>query len=379
MTQNAATDITPVADLLRRRIAKTGPISLAEYMSDCLLHPEHGYYITNDPLGAAGDFITAPEISQMFGEMLGLCLAQAWIDQGQPTPFTLAELGPGRGTLMADVLRATAGVPQMHDAMQIMLIEASPTLQAKQAAALKDFKVTWATTVADLPQAPLFLLANEFFDALPIRQFWRDPKGWRETQVGLIEGALALGLSSPAPIALLDHRLADTKTGDVIEICPSAASIIDEIAARIAHYGGAALIIDYGDWRSNGDTFQALEAHEMVDPLARPGCADLTAHVDFAAISQATRSAGAHTSAMITQAELLGRLGLSERAQRLAHLLNGDALEQHIAAFDRLTSDDKMGTLFKALAIMPSPQTLPAGFMPLEAEDCDRPRDTAEH
>ena len=358
----ASTDRTPMAELLARRISKTGPISLAEYMADCLLHPEHGYYTTRDPLGTDGDFTTAPEISQMFGELLGLCLAQAWIDQGSPAPFTLAELGPGRGTLMADILRATKSVPAFHGAMQLVLVEASPALRAKQQTLLSGYDITYASTAADLPDLPLFLIANEFFDALPIRQFTRDPHGWRETQVGLIDDQLTLGLSQPAPIALLDHRLDDTAMGEVVEICPSCAPIIDEIARRIASHGGTAIVIDYGDWRSRGDTFQALENHEMVDPLARPGAADLTAHVDFEALSVEAQNAGAVASSMIPQGQLLAHLGIVERAEMLSAQMQGAVLENHIAAFDRLTNADKMGLLFKAIAIAPAADMLPPGF-----------------
>lgn len=353
---------TPMADLLARRIAKTGPISLAQYMSDCLLHPEHGYYTTRDPLGTEGDFTTAPEISQMFGELLGLCLAQAWIDQGSPAPFTLAELGPGRGTLMADILRATAAVPNFHAAMQITLVEASPTLREKQQELLTGFDITYVDTAADLPDQPLFLIANEFFDALPIRQFTRDAHGWCETQVGLIDDKLALGLSQPAPIAMLDHRLKDTKNGDVVELCPSCGPVVDEIARRISNHGGAAIAIDYGDWRSRGDTFQALENHTMVDPLARPGCADLTAHVDFEAISLEAQNAGIVASQMIPQGALLASLGIVQRAEKLSAQMDDVALDAHFSAFDRLTNADKMGLLFKAIALAPSAASLPPGF-----------------
>ncbi|WP_417259486.1 class I SAM-dependent methyltransferase [Celeribacter sp.] len=354
--------MTPLADILARRIAKTGPISLMEFMAECLLHPEHGYYTTRDPLGAAGDFTTAPEISQMFGELLGLALAQSWMDQGCPAPFTLAEIGPGRGTLMADVLRATKAVPNMHAAMQVHLIEASPTLKAAQRDKLAAYDVTWIDEASALPDQPLWLLANEFFDALPIRQFTRDAHGWRETQVALEGEALVFGLSNPAPIAALDHRLADTKVGDVVEVSPAAVPITDEIARRIASNGGAAIIVDYGDWRSLGDTFQALEAHKMVDPLARPGQADLTAHVDFEALARAATDAGASVSKMISQGEILSRLGIGARAQTLAQNLDGEALETHIKAFERLTSDAEMGTLFKTIAIAPTPSRLPPGF-----------------
>ncbi|NVK45522.1 MAG: SAM-dependent methyltransferase [Rhodobacteraceae bacterium] len=354
--------MTALKDSLTRRIAQTGPLSLADYMSECLLHPEHGYYTTRDPLGAAGDFTTAPEISQMFGELLGLCLAQSWLSQGARAPFTLAEIGPGRGTLMADILRATKGVPGMHDAMRVHLIEASPTLRAAQRDRLAGYEVTWCDHVAELPDAPLWLIANEFFDALPIRQFTRNGEGWAETQIGLKDGVLTLGLSAPAPLAELAPRLGDTIDGDVVETCPSAAPVVTEIAQRIADHGGAAIFVDYGDWRSLGDTFQALEAHEMVDPLARPGQADLTAHVDFEALAQTAQTAGVVTSQMIPQGLLLARLGISERAQALATKLSGEALESHARAFDRLTSPTEMGTLFKALALAPSPDKMPPGF-----------------
>lgn len=354
--------MTQLADILARRIAKTGPMSLMEFMAECLLHPQHGYYTTRDPFGTGGDFITAPEISQMFGELLGLCLAQSWMDQGCPTPFTLAEIGPGRGTLMADVLRATKAVPNMHAAMQVHLIEASPTLRAVQRDTLTGFDVTWIDEAASLPAHPLWLVANEFFDALPIRQFTRDAQGWRETQVALTGEVLTLGLSSPAPIAALDHRLADTKTGDVVEICPAAHPIVAEIAARITAHGGAAIFIDYGDWRSLGDTFQALKAHKSVDPLAQPGLADLTAHVDFEALARAAQTVDAAVSEMVAQGELLGRLGIAQRAHSLAQNLVDDALTAHIKAFERLTSPSEMGTLFKAIAIAPTPSLLPPGF-----------------
>jgi SAM-dependent MidA family methyltransferase len=353
--------MTALTDILTRRIRQTGPISLAEYMAECLLHPEHGYYTTRDPLGATGDFTTAPEISQMFGELLGLCLAQSWLDQGAPVRFTLAEIGPGRGTLMADILRATRGVPGFHTAAQVHLIEASPTLRAAQKDRLSDYEVTWCDQVSDLPDAPLWLIANEFFDALPIRQFTRKGAGWAETQVGLKDGALTLGLATPAPFADLAQRLSDTKDGDVVEICPAAAPIVAEIATRIAR-GGAAIFIDYGDWRSLGDTFQALEAHESVDPLARPGRADLTAHVDFEALSLAAHASGVVASRMIPQGALLARLGIATRAEALARNLSGAALETHKSAFERLTSPTEMGTLFKALALAPAPALLPPGF-----------------
>ena len=280
-----------LADHIAARIRTEGPLSLADYMADALLHPTFGYYTTRDPLGAAGDFTTAPEISQMFGELLGLCLAQCWMDQGSPAPFTLAELGPGRGTLMADVLRATSAVPGFVQAARITLVEASPTLRDAQAERLQGHDVHWLDHVGALPEAPLFLLANEFFDALPIRQFQRDGAGWREYRVGLDGDQLAMGLGPVGPQPALAHRLEDTSDGDIVELCPALPAIAHEIGQRIETHGGAALIVDYGDWRSLGDTLQALRGHAPVDPLDAPGTADLTAHVDFEALARATPSA----------------------------------------------------------------------------------------
>jgi NADH dehydrogenase [ubiquinone] 1 alpha subcomplex assembly factor 7 len=229
--------MTPLADLLIRRIAAAGPITVADFMGECLLHPKHGYYSTRDPFGAAGDFITAPEISQMFGELLGLCLAQTWLDQGSPTRFTLAELGPGRGTLMADVLRATKAVPGFHDAAQVVLVEASPTLRDVQGRTLANYAHVWADSVADLPDQPLYLLANEFFDALPIDQYQRDTDGWRQRMVGLRDNALTFGLSDPLPCP--DLRFQADPIGTLVELCPSAAPIATHIGGLIQAHGGA--------------------------------------------------------------------------------------------------------------------------------------------
>ncbi|WP_204113341.1 class I SAM-dependent methyltransferase [Shimia biformata] len=345
---------------LKARIASGGPLRVSDYMAECLLHPEHGYYTTRDPLGAAGDFTTAPEISQMFGELVGLSLAQAWLDQGSPSPFVLAELGPGRGTLMADALRATARVPGFHDAAQVILVEASPALRLKQAALLGD-RPTWIDDVADLPDLPLFLVANEFFDALPIRQFLRDGTAWRERLVHDEGGALGFGLGPAGDQPGLSHRLVDTEDGQLVEICAPAQAIAAQIGAHIRDHGGAALIIDYGDWRSLGDTLQALEAHEQVDPLANPGATDLTAHVDFEAIALAVPC---KYSRLTPQGIYLERLGITQRAQALAKHMSGARLEQHVAAHRRLTHPHEMGNLFKVLALFPEGASPPPGCLP---------------
>ncbi|MDE4133966.1 SAM-dependent methyltransferase [Phaeobacter sp. QD34_3] len=349
-------------DHLIARIDIDGPLSLADYMAECLLNPQYGYYTTRDPLGASGDFTTAPEISQMFGELLGLCLAQTWLDQGSPAPFTLAELGPGRGTLMADLLRATRAVPGFHDAMQLHLVEASPTLRKTQAETLKGYAPIWHDVIDDLPRQPLFLVANEFFDALPVRQFLRDGSGWREKRIGRAEGCLTFGLGPVADQSALAHRLEDTRDGDLVELCEAAAPITAAIAARIATHGGAALIIDYGDWRSLGDTLQALRDHAPSDPLEAPGTADLTTHVDFEPLTEAGRAAGCAATRLTPQGVFLERLGVTERARALAAPLQGEALESLIAAHRRLTHPEEMGNLFKVLGLYPTTATPPPGL-----------------
>lgn len=335
---------------------------LSDYMATCLLHPEHGYYTRGQAFGAAGDFTTAPEISQMFGELIGLALAQAWLDQGSPTPFTLAELGPGRGTLMADALRATRAVPGFHAAAEVVLVEASPALRDMQAAALAGSGANprWMAGVDDLPASPLFLIANEFFDALPIRQFRRDAAGWCEGVVGLRDGALVPGWSPPGAAAPVGH--AGDPVGTVVEVCPAAGPVMDALARRIAGHGGAALIVDYGGEGGRGDTFQALRAHAHADPFAEPGEADLTAHVDFAALANAARDAGVHACALTGQGAFLERLGIGVRAEALARALRGDALDSHRAATRRLTAADEMGTLFKVLGLRPRAAPALAGL-----------------
>ena len=350
-------------DHLRARIQLNGPMSVADYMSECLLHPEFGYYSTRDPLGPQGDFVTAPEISQVFGELIGLCLAQSWLDQGRPAQFALAELGPGRGTLMADILRATRSVPGFHDAAQVVLLEASATLRAVQADTLRNHTPRWIDTIADLPDLPLFLVANEFFDALPIRQFLRDGDGWRERLIGAEGEALTFGLGAQAPQSALTHRLEDTQDGDLVEICAPGLPILTQVATRITSNGGAALIVDYGDWHSLGDTFQAQSAHETANPLQNPGQADLTAHVDFEPLALAARGGGCAHTRLTPQGVFLERLGITARAQALAGA-SDEARDSVIAAHRRLTHPGEMGNLFKVLGLYPATAAPPPGLEP---------------
>jgi NADH dehydrogenase [ubiquinone] 1 alpha subcomplex assembly factor 7 len=350
--------MTPLADLLLRRIRTDGPMSLAAYMTECLLHPEHGYYTTRPPFGREGDFITSPEISQMFGELIGLALAQSWLDQGAPARFTLAEYGPGRGTLMADILRATRAVPGFHQAAKITLLEASPALRATQAKALAGHRPSWIDAPEDLSDQPLWLVANEFFDALPIHQFLRQATGWHEKLVGASDAGLCFGLSAPLPAERFDPRFAADPPGTVVELCPAALPPIRAAASRICQHGGLALIVDYGGWRSKGDTLQALRAHAFADLLAAPGEADITAHVDFEALALAAGLAHLYTP----QGQFLKALGIDERTSALAARLSGAPLKNHLAAAERLTSPADMGDLFKVLALYPQSAPRHPGF-----------------
>ncbi len=353
--------MTPLASLLVDRIREDGPISVADYMAECLLHPVHGYYTTRDPFGVAGDFTTAPEISQMFGELVGLALAQAWVDQGAPSPFTLAELGPGRGTLMADILRATLGVPGFHAAAQVTLIEASPVLRQTQQKTISrghDLGLRWIEAAGDLPEQPLFLIANEFFDALPIHQHQFRNGLWHERLIGLKEGRLAFGLAERGQATAYTLAAHQRDEGLIIEEGRIARFAMAQVHHRLHHHGGLALVIDYGDWRSRGDTLQALRRHAFDDPLAHPGEADLTAHVDFEALALG------NPHHYTTQGAFLQRLGIEARADRLACNLTGEALESHLAALRRLTHPEEMGSLFKVLALTGATAPPPPGFDP---------------
>ena len=276
-----------------------------------------------------------------------------------PAPFQLVELGPGRGTLMADVLRATAKVPGFADAAEVHLVETSPALRRVQRAAISR-KMTHHDTIETVPDGPIFLIANEFFDALPVRQFVRDGDGWRERVVGMTDQALAFGLTDRTASNRLSHRLEDTKDGDLVETSSLADGIAETLGVRIAAHGGAALIIDYGDWRSLGDTLQAVRAHAKADPLDAPGTCDLTCHVDFEALVRA--AAGARATRLTPQGVFLERLGIAARAEALAKALSGAALQSHIAAHRRLTHPGEMGTLFKVIGLYPEGSAPPPGL-----------------
>jgi NADH dehydrogenase [ubiquinone] 1 alpha subcomplex assembly factor 7 len=358
----------PLAELLRRRIRLTGPITVADFMAEALGHPEHGYYMTRDPFGARGDFTTAPEISQMFGELIGLWCAEVWRITIAPTPVHLVELGPGRGTLMADALRAARMAPDFLAAAMVHMVETSPVLVAMQRKALTGQQMEWHESLEEIPDGPVLLIANEFFDALPIRQFEQTGEGWRERMVGLdADGdTFRIGLApggSASEVLIPDAVRRTSGAGDVAEVRPMGLSIAHAVGERIARFGGAALIVDYGHAASGaGDTLQALGNHKFRDPLQNPGTADLTAHVDFAALGGAAREGGATTHGPIAQGDFLTRLGIETRAARLLAHATADQAENIKTACARLIGKEGMGYLFKTMAITPPGQAAPPAF-----------------
>jgi NADH dehydrogenase [ubiquinone] 1 alpha subcomplex assembly factor 7 len=359
--------------LLQRRIRIDGPLTVAEFMMEALSHPRHGYYMTADPFGAAGDFVTAPEISQMFGELIGLWCAQCWEQLGRPRAVTLVELGPGRGTLMADALRAVSGVlPAFAAACRLALVETSPVLRHRQAEALAPYTPVWHDRLADVADGPLLVVANEFFDALPVRQFQLTPGGWAERLVDLHPetGDLCFGLDRPGrpstliiPPRLRTAGPPELPVGTVIDLAPTAQSIALELGRRLARWGGAALVVDYGhNLPVPTDTLQAVRRHTPVPVLDCPGEADLTAHVDFGALAAAAADGGAIAYGPVTQGDLLRTLGIEARAARLRRTASTRQARDLDAAVHRLTADDAMGRLFKALALTGQHQPAPAGF-----------------
>lgn len=332
-------------DRLAAEIAATGPIGVDEYMTRCLHDPAGGYYATRPAIGEAGDFVTAPMVSQMFGELIGLWLIESWRGIGAPSRAILAEAGPGDGTLMSDALRALRLEPAAGAAGEVWLVETSAPLRQAQARRLEDARPRFVNSIEQLPaDAPLLLVANELLDCLPARQFQRTAGGWAERVVGVgADGALALGLRPAA------GRFPDASVGAVIERSAAQEAFAAALAKRLAQQGGVALLIDYGRDRPGcGDTLQALARHEKVDPFAAPGEADLTVHADFPAVLEAARREGA-CAGLLTQAEFLRRLGIAERAEALMRA-RPDRAETTRRQLERLTAPDQMGTLFKAAA-----------------------------
>jgi NADH dehydrogenase [ubiquinone] 1 alpha subcomplex assembly factor 7 len=351
---------------IARMIAAQGPLSIAQFMTMAALDPQDGYYTTRDPLGARGDFVTAPEISQTFGELLGLWCVQVWFDQGRPPHIRLVELGPGTGALMDDALRAAKLAPEFREAVEVVMVDANPALVARQKERLAkaDVSASWQAQFDEsLCDQPLFLIANEFFDALPIRQFVKTTRGWCENMVTLgADQTLALALSpDPVPLNVPPERGKATD-GAVYETSPASTVLAEEIGRAIATRGGAAVIVDYGySGTGFGDTLQAVGKHRFKDVLAQPGEIDLSAHVEFDALARAAERGGAVSYGPITQGELLAGLGILTRMMNLQQQ-NPAGRDEIAVAVDRLINPDQMGTLFKALAILPHSAPKPPGF-----------------
>lgn len=358
--------MTGLAARITRRIRREGPLSVAAFMAMALHDPAGGYYATRDPLGRAGDFITAPEISQIFGELIGVWFADYWQQIGGPAPVILAELGPGRGTLMSDLLRAAAAVPGFRGAADLYLVEASPVLRRAQEHRLAGANPHFVADLAALPEGPLLLVANEFLDALPVRQLVRGPAGWRERLVALDDAdrlVFVEGPEHPALTALVPPALRAEPPGTVVEICAAAAALAMTLGARLAHRPGVALFIDYGYFPSApGATLAAVRRHEAAAVLDDPGDADLSAHVDFAAFAEAVGAAGAVVYGPVPQGRFLAALGARARLAVLAARASAAQRTQLESALARLIDPAQMGNLFKVLALTSPGLPAPAGF-----------------
>jgi len=345
----------PLGAIFRRLIANTGPISLMHYMGESNAR----YYASRDPFGDAGDFITAPEISQMFGELIGLWLADMWLRAGRPSPVHFVELGPGRGTLARDALRSARRFglePRVH------LVETSPALKALQRGAIGD-DVEWHDDLSTIPShGPILLVANEFLDALPVRQLVRTDRGWRERMVAVADDAFVAVAGDRPMDAAVPEAIREARTGTLIETSPGAATVLGEVGARLARQGGAALFIDYGHAEPRtGSTLQAVRAHRMVDAFACPGEADLTAHVDFAILADIARSQGCRWLGTVAQGAWLRALGIDSRAEGL--IQTAPHLADSIAtARERLVAEDQMGELFKVMGLAAPDWPDGAGF-----------------
>jgi len=361
---------SPLEVEIRRRIMAAGPMPVGEYMALCLGDAEHGYYMTRDPLGARGDFITAPEISQMFGELIGLWMAAVWKQMGTPENIRIIELGPGRGTMMKDALRAVQVLPAFRNALVVHLIEISPALRAQQERTLDALttQVLWHAALDEVPNGPAIIVANEFFDALPVNQAVKSERAWHERQIEIDSaGNLAFTVArDPLPHfeMLLPPATRQAPEQSIFEW--RADTVAMDIGRRIADEGGAALVIDYGHVESEvGETLQAVGQHAYADPLTKPGGVDLTAHVDFQALARAVEAMGANGFGPVEQSQFLRRLGIETRAAALkANATSHAAVDDIDSALARLIGHGRtdMGMLFKVAAFAhPSIGALP-GF-----------------
>lgn len=357
--------MSPLANTLKEAILRDGPMPVDQWMSVCLSHPDHGYYTTGQPFGAQGDFTTAPEISQMFGELLGLWTAVVWQQMGSPSKVQLIELGPGRGALMSDALRAAKGVPGFIDAVSVHMVETSPVLTSLQKQALADagVELQWHQIVEEVPSAPSIIIGNEFLDALPVRQWIKHGDAWRERCVDFVDDQFAFVCGEVIDAEQVSTPFRTAPDGSIFETSPISQEIVSTIGSRLSKNGGAALFIDYGyDESGMGNTFQAVKNHKYADPLDSPGHQDLTAHVDFAAVAKTASKVGTRPWGPVTQGDLLERLGISARATSLLASATKDQAVELASARQRLTAPDGMGRLFKAIAICHPDAPAPPGF-----------------
>jgi NADH dehydrogenase [ubiquinone] 1 alpha subcomplex assembly factor 7 len=359
MTEGAAQGIA-------RRIRAEGPLTVAAYMTLALHDPSVGYYARHDPIGAGGDFTTAPEISQIFGELIALWCAELWFRMGRPDPVILAELGPGRGVLMSDFLRAAETVPDFRHSLRVYLVEVSPILRVAQEKRLRRAEPVWVGRIEDLPDGPMLIIANEFLDTLPIRQFVRGATYWSERMVALDpEDRLVFvdGPESPAVALLVPETLRDRSPGTLAEICSAGLALAGTLGARLAWQQGAALFVDYGYFPSApGPTLRALRRHHPVSVLAAPGTADLSAHVDFAAFTEAARWGGAEIHGPVLQRRFLAELGAELRLAALSAQATPNQRRTLAAGVRRLLDPDEMGDLFKVMALTSPGLPTPVGF-----------------
>lgn len=358
--------MTPLQRIIGQEISVGGPMTLGRYMGLCLSHPEHGYYMTRDPLGAQGDFTTAPEVSQLFGEMIGAWLADTWMRLSAPKKILLVEGGPGRGTLMSDVMRATKRVSGFHDAAQIHLIETSPVLKEKQRTALSHYAVQWHDSLESLPgDTPILFVANELLDALPVEQMQWDGAGWMQRAVVLDSNdALRIGLKPPEPalLSLCDGLNKTPGMGDIFEVSPAIDHFCHELALRMKKQVGAGIFIDYGyEKTAFGDTLQAVQAHQPVSIFYEPGLSDLTAHVNFARVSAQIKSMGLHATNIVTQGAFLKALGIEMRLNALLARATDQQADDLRSGYERLTRPEQMGALFKVVGVSSEPIQL-SGF-----------------
>ena len=360
------TENNELENRIRELIKAVGPIPVSEYMATCLFDPDHGYYTTHEPFGASGDFITAPEISQMFGEIIGAWLIHAWRLMGHPAPFALVEIGPGRGTLMRDILKTARLDPAFSEAARPFLVEVSPRLRTVQRQTLADDapRCAWLDDTSNLPRMPVLLVANELFDAIPLRQLVKTGAAWGERMVGVSEdGELAfVSAAATAAADILPPGADDQADGTIFEYAPAREALAARIAEHLAEMGGAALFIDYGHAEPGfGDTFQALRGHSYASVFENPGRCDLTSHVDFAALARAAEASGAVAMPVITQSDFLLTLGLAERAGTLGAGKSPEVQTAIRTAAERLagTGRDQMGNLFKVLCVTGKPLDLP--------------------